>query len=81
MRGVVRVDIPPDQSQIDHFKGLARKLGCDEDEAALKQLSDVKPLPKSEPKRRPPPERAALASIFSEPELKSVLVEVERACR
>ena len=47
-----------DPDQIDRFKELARELGCDEDEAvfdaALKNLADVNPLPKHEPKKRTP---------------------------
>jgi hypothetical protein len=46
------------QLQIDRFKELARELGCDEDEAAfaaaVKKLSESKPLPKHEPKKRTP---------------------------
>jgi hypothetical protein len=45
-----------DSAQIDRFKELARELGCDEDEAAfdaaVKKLSESKPLPKHEPKKR-----------------------------
>jgi hypothetical protein len=44
--------------QIDHFKALARKLGCDEDEAAfeasLKKVAASPHQPKHEPKKRKP---------------------------
>jgi hypothetical protein len=47
-------------NQIDRFKELARELGCDEDEAAfdaaVKKLSESKPLPKHEPKKRSSPQ-------------------------
>ena len=42
--------------QIERFRETARKLGCDEDEAAfdaaLKKVAEQPPRPKHEPKKR-----------------------------
>jgi hypothetical protein len=49
---------PPSEgdAQIERFKALARELECDDAEAAfgeaLKQIADVKALPKHEPRKR-----------------------------
>jgi len=49
---------PPDNSQHDRFKQLARELGCDEDEAAfeeaLRKVAQSKPQPKHVPQKRAP---------------------------
>ena len=49
---------PSAADQIDRFKGLARELGCDEDEAvceeALKKVAAPPRQPKHEAKKRKP---------------------------
>ena len=49
---------PPDNSQHDRFKQLARELGCDEDEAAfeeaLRKVAKRKTAPQPAPPKRKP---------------------------
>ena len=46
-------DVTDNRSQVDRFREIAKKLGCDEDEAAFDEKLRViaKQKPKEEPKR------------------------------
>lgn len=59
MIGTMTKDAPTAESARDRFEAIARKLGCDEDEAAfedkLRQIAKAKPKP---PDEKPGQEKA-----------------------